>query len=79
MKIISFRDLEENIIPLEDAKRYLRVSERYDDALIEELIKSAISYGESFIKLNISKKKIIFSVKLLNQKIYFPFLPIYSL
>jgi hypothetical protein len=57
--IRNVREIDEELIHLEEAKTYLRVTGDHDDDLIRYLIKTSISYVENYIGKEVSTKEIL--------------------
>ena len=60
--------LEHNLLPLIEAKNYLRVSADHEDDFISSSIESAILYAESYLGYFLKKREIIGSFYLENYE-----------
>jgi uncharacterized phiE125 gp8 family phage protein len=74
-------NLGKEILTLEEVKHFLKVSGTKDDALISQLIKSAIKRAESLCNLSISDKtySILFSRSNCNNSFTFPIYKIFQI
>jgi hypothetical protein len=55
--IESIREIDEEIVSIDESKLYLRVTGDHDDALITNLLKTSISYVENYIGKEILYKE----------------------
>lgn len=56
--------MEQHLWSLAEVKNYLRLSHNYDDSLLEDIIKAAVTAAEDFIGLSILAKEIRFTSNL---------------
>lgn len=65
----------QELINIEDIKKYLRISNSEDDNILTLMIESAIQYAENFMKISLVNKDIEVNVTNSN-KAYLPFTPV---